>query len=278
MSRLLLFLAVFALGSPLSTLAKASAFRPKPCDFVVQFPTTPDVRTMYPEKAASFEIAEVTTASGEMLRAECVPHEEGALDEAMLRLLARRFAAEQGLRSPEISIGSSTLGRKVMLRGSKTLIGVPATFQVECIDGKSSLMCLTTAGQTQTYPSRAVMTFKQSLAPSSSTAARARGESASGPVSSLVPFSAEDLGRDVNRARGKLWKQCADKVALQGNARYGDGRTLDYEMIELARQRIDVGYRFTLLSIVRSSSDGPLGERTKLICDVSTGGEMISLH
>lgn len=150
------------------------------CDFAVRFPSEPRVRNLTHPQLGSYE--EAGLVSGEpgipaMLRTECIPVPDnlarlggdvGAAN--MLQQQLNAFAVTGGLENVQISVEQTALGPTGMLRGTKTVGGQPAMYQMRTVAGPHSNINVYVGGAASSFPQPGMMEFLNSIEPASAGA------------------------------------------------------------------------------------------------------------
>ena len=162
------------LGESRSTATPVTPFRhiAKGCEFSVEFPDKPTIKTYTSPQIGDYEEALWTSQVPEdstALRTECIPIP--ALSEKLtstngkqfLLDLLSKFAHDNGLSAVEYRYALKKIGPTGMARGIKTIQGVPVTFQIVVVGGNSSLITLYAGGRSATFPQREISPFLSSV-------------------------------------------------------------------------------------------------------------------
>lgn len=148
------------------------AYQAKDCEFSVTFPEAPTRRTFTLPNLGDYEQALWTSKdpkSATMLRTECISVPTLAVTlrtngpkRYLIELLVY-LSKDSGLSGTTYEYFTSPLGHVAEARGTKHVKGVPVTYKIVVIAGKTSLMTLYAGGVAATFPQKEVTPFLESV-------------------------------------------------------------------------------------------------------------------
>ena len=140
----------FVIACALSLFATFShaefSYKPKGCEFSVDFPRVPKFEKIYALTGEATMQAQLIDGDN-FYRAHCVAALKGVnSSEAKAVEMARKFASNQGLTNPEIRYVQTERGYRMNMRATKMLQGVYATYEFQCSYGRQSYLSVGVGG------------------------------------------------------------------------------------------------------------------------------------
>lgn len=143
------------------------AFPASNSEFKVTFPSTPSIRTVSSDYGTVEEATAATTDS--TLRAEYgIMSEEQRVaaktgSDEVLRQGGLQAARTFGYSNATVSVTNTQLGRKVVVRGYKTLQGIPVLIEHHGYYGDRTIMTLIVASKSSEFPTLSISEFLRSV-------------------------------------------------------------------------------------------------------------------
>ena len=144
----------------------------KGCEFSVEFPSKPTVKTYthpnvgdYEEALWISQVPEDSTA----LRTECInipSFSEKVLSRDPKEFLLNQlsiYSHNNGLTSVEYQYSMEPYGPRGIVRGIKHIQGVPVTYQIVIVAGNTSLISLYAGGKSASFPQQEISSFISSI-------------------------------------------------------------------------------------------------------------------
>lgn len=148
---------------------RTSVVRLKGCDFTIEFPGKPKIKTFsHPELSDYEEGMWVSDLAGVALKSECVlvPNMSekfnGVDIKGYLIQTLSQYAQGNGMSGASYEYDEGAAWPTAILRGNKMIDGKPTTYLVKVILGKTSILTLTGGGLASSFPQDEINPFLRS--------------------------------------------------------------------------------------------------------------------
>jgi hypothetical protein len=160
----IVLLSVSVAGEANADSANAYEYSPDRCDFVVSFPSAPQLSKLYAENVGTFTSANLDSDHNVFLRAECIPIDKNdSFTADSLIEMMKSYVALNGLKYASYETGADKNGQFIDLRAYKSVAGEAGTFRVRSYVGTRSYLSVYAASPSEIYPTAAIMLFFKSI-------------------------------------------------------------------------------------------------------------------
>jgi hypothetical protein len=136
------------------------AYSPTGCEYTVQFPDQPELKSLYAPDIGSYQNAS-HYGSNYFIRSECFSI-SGPVDAETAYSITAKYVEINGFQNTVYEFSDDHLGYSIEARGNKTIGDTHGTFVIAAYFGERSLMVLFVGSASSAYPTEEIFSFLNS--------------------------------------------------------------------------------------------------------------------